>query len=279
MPKRNSKSKDANEKSSSDEAETATQGVSEYEKQRLSRIAENRARLEALGLPKMASSFNALGHNKVRVKKGKEKVEDDEEYTPDEVEARSSSSSGDDGHEDEDEDFVSEKTSRSRKRKMKLKHLKPKARASRQERDNRSYQIDDDEALKQAIALSLQDSAKVSSCSDKHVVNTTQVEMKGNAHNQEDNGKRKNKKSFASRLQMTEDEVIVHFFQMDEAGKGSVSIRDLQRVATAHDFTWTDKELADMIRYFDSDGDGKLSFDDFQKIVVRCNMIKGSENF
>lgn len=40
---------------------------------------------------------------------------------------------------------------------------------------------------------------------------------------------------------------------------GGLSLRDLQRVATAHDFMWTDKELADMIRCFDSDGDGKVS--------------------
>lgn len=44
-----------------------------------------------------------------------------------------------------------------------------------------------------------------------------------------------------------------------EAGKGSVTVRDLQRVATAHDFTWTERELANMIRYFDNDGDGKVS--------------------
>ena len=39
-----------------------------------------------------------------------------------------------------------------------------------------------------------------------------------------------------------------------------ISVRDLERVAIAHDFTWTDKELADMIRCFDSDDDGKVWF-------------------
>lgn len=43
-----------------------------------------------------------------------------------------------------------------------------------------------------------------------------------------------------------------------EAGKGGISLRDLKRVAAAHDFTWTDKEMADMICCFDSDGDGKV---------------------
>ena len=36
-------------------------------------------------------------------------------------------------------------------------------------------------------------------------------------------------------------------------------MRDIQRAAIAHDFIWTDKELVDMIRCFDSDGDGKVS--------------------
>lgn len=43
------------------------------------------------------------------------------------------------------------------------------------------------------------------------------------------------------------------------AGKGGITKKDLQRVATEHDFTWTDKEIADMIHCFDSDGDGKVS--------------------
>lgn len=38
-----------------------------------------------------------------------------------------------------------------------------------------------------------------------------------------------------------------------------ISVRDLERVANQHDFTWTDEELADMIRCFDSDGDGKVN--------------------
>lgn len=76
---------------------------------------------------------------------------------------------------------------------------------------------------------------------------------------------------------MTEDEFVIHFFQFDEAGKGGISLRDLKRLAAAHDFTWTDKEMADMICCFDSDGDGKLSIEDFRKIVCRCNMIQVSD--
>lgn len=44
-----------------------------------------------------------------------------------------------------------------------------------------------------------------------------------------------------------------------EAGKGFLTLNDLRRVATEHDFTWTDKELTDMIYFFDSDKDRKVS--------------------
>lgn len=60
-------------------------GVSDYEKQRLSRIAENRARMEALGLPNIASSFLGSAQIVSNKKKGKKKVDDDD-YRPDKVE-------------------------------------------------------------------------------------------------------------------------------------------------------------------------------------------------
>ncbi|KAI9080491.1 hypothetical protein K1719_035881 [Acacia pycnantha] len=124
MPKRdisNSESEDASENSSVEEAEAAThchpQGISKYEKQRLSRIAENRGRLEALGLPKMASSLKRLSYN-FTYNNGKKKAGDDEEYVPDDAEAILSSSSREDGLDDDDDDFVCEKASRSRIRKV-----------------------------------------------------------------------------------------------------------------------------------------------------------------
>ncbi|KAK7260153.1 hypothetical protein RIF29_25959 [Crotalaria pallida] len=279
----------ASNSSSEEAAETAAnnkpqKGMSEYEKHRLSRIAENTARLEALGLPKLASSFKGLTtQNSTKSDKGKKKVDDDEEYRPDNEEPGSSSSSDDkevDDGDDKDEDFEVGNASGSRKRKVKNKGLKMKARVSgkKQCSSNLEYNDDEDEALKQAIALSLQESAEGSYSSYKNVVNIAEAEKKGNIHVQEDKGRKKSKKSFTSRLQMTEDELILHFFQFDAAGKGTVTARDLERAAIAHDFIWSDKELADMIRFFDSDGDGKLSFDDFKKIVARCNMIEGSTN-
>lgn len=43
-----------------------------------------------------------------------------------------------------------------------------------------------------------------------------------------------------------------------EAGEGKINRRDLQKIAVAHDFMWSEKEIADMILHFDSDGDGKV---------------------
>ncbi|XP_071936073.1 uncharacterized protein [Coffea arabica] len=249
----------AQRSSSSEEVEVPENNVAqkkkitEYERQRMKRIEENRARMEALGLKKMANSFvGSLTKSAKEMvdKKGKRKMDDDdEEYRPSdegEEEALSSSSEDDDTNVD-DEDY----SGSSAKRK--------------------------------AIALSLQDSAGFSNrrtgasqSSTGYHVNGRTNEGKENSHVQEDAGKIKRKKSMNSRVQMTEDELILHFFQFDEAGKGGITLRDLRRVAVAHDFTWSDKEMADMIKCFDIDGDGKLSLDDFCKIAGRCSMIQAS---
>ncbi|KAJ1442202.1 Ubiquitin interacting motif [Sesbania bispinosa] len=72
--------------------------------------------------------------------------------------------------------------------------LKMKAKASGKKHGSNSENIDEDEALRQAIALSLQDSAAVSNCSNKNVVSVSKAEKKGNIHIQEDTGRKKNKK-------------------------------------------------------------------------------------
>lgn len=106
-------------------------GVSEYEKQRLSRIAENRARMEALGLPKIAStlwgSAQQVSNKRKNTKKGKEKVEEDDDvvgdggedkdYRPDEVEEEPISSSEEEANEDDD-DYLDGTSSGSRRKKV-----------------------------------------------------------------------------------------------------------------------------------------------------------------
>lgn len=96
-----------------------TQAVSEYEKQRLSRIAENRARLEALGLPNMASSL--MGSSQLKQKqrqkqKGKTKVGEDEDYAPPVAEECSSSSNGD--ADNYDEEFTGARSAGARVQKV-----------------------------------------------------------------------------------------------------------------------------------------------------------------
>ncbi|KAF7139306.1 hypothetical protein RHSIM_Rhsim07G0031100 [Rhododendron simsii] len=275
--------------SSSEELESPKNGgtqkkMTEYEKQRAKRIEENRARMEALGLRKMACSVMGSGRiakEKKREAKGKRKGkmggEDDEEYRPEEEgdEEGLSSLSG--------EDEEDEGTSGGRRSKAKKKHLTSKKFFDENLTSNPDF-VDDDEALFQAIALSLKDSTECSNVqpnehsqsSNAHLSDNMINARKENAHIREDTGKRKRKKPVTSRVKMTEDEFLIHFFQFDETGKGGITLRDLQRVAAAHDFTWTDKEMADMIYCFDSDGDGKLSLDDFRKIAGQCNMIQVS---
>ncbi|KAL2511465.1 calmodulin-related [Abeliophyllum distichum] len=270
--------------SSDEESENVTprkeEKASEYELQRLKRIEENKKRMEALGLHKMANTFMGSfqkAQKKKIEKKGKRKmVEEDEEYKPSEMEEEICSSS-EEGESDE------EKFSGSQKGKAKKKTSTPKKQILN------SGILDDDAALMQAIALSLKDSAGFldvptsapSQSPGAHAVDVIGNQKEGNPSIQEDVGKRKGKKmgkQITSRVQMTEDEMVIHFFHFDEVGKGNITLRDIQRVATAHDFTWSEKEISDMIYCFDGDGDGKLNLDDFRKIVGRCNMIKDSDN-
>ncbi|KAK6142944.1 hypothetical protein DH2020_023292 [Rehmannia glutinosa] len=270
MPKSEfSESESEENASSGDETENETtngkegpknqEKVSNYEKQRLKRIEENKKRMEALGLHKMASSFMGSvqkTQKRNNEKKGKRKIiDEDDEYNPAQDDEETSSSA-----EEDENNEVKRSTST------------PKKRGPIQKPIFNSDFVEDDDALMQAIALSLQDSAGFLDI-------RTSDKRKEKPHIQNDSGKRKRKKSgwqISSRVQMTEDEMLVHFFQFDETGKGGFTLRDIQRLATAHDFTWSEKEMADMICCFDSDGDGKINFDDFRKIAGRCNMLKGS---
>ncbi|XP_042046520.1 uncharacterized protein LOC121792585 isoform X1 [Salvia splendens] len=259
----------ANEKDTPLDQEKA----SEYEKQRLQRIEDNNRRMEALGLRKMA--INLMGsapktHNKSNDKKGNKKiVDEDEEYNPTQEDEEISCSEDDD-----DNEF-----SPSKKTKMKKNSTIPKKRGP----NNLDTDfVDDDDALMQAIALSLQDTET----SGAHVLNTVPSENEKRRENLsiQDRSRKKGRKPVSilfvlitSRVNMNEDEMLIHFFQFDESGRGSFFLRDVQRLAATHDFTWSEKEIADMIYCFGSDGDGKISFEDFRKIVVRCNMLKASE--
>ncbi|XP_043715847.1 serrate RNA effector molecule homolog [Telopea speciosissima] len=264
------------DKSSSDELKNhgrdEDDGVPEYERQRLLRIKENRERLEALGLPILTS--NLLSSVKKQSKrKGKGKKSEDDEYQPSSDEDNGASTSSEEGNEEEDVkvgDDVPSGSSRASTRKGNSKNSSKTGKAKKKDTFQKHASItnfiDDDAALQKAIALSLEGLTEVSDMERRE----SQI--------QEDAGKKKRRKMHTARVQMTEDEVILNFYQFDEAGKDRITVRDLQRVAIAHDFTWTDKEMMDMINSFDSDGDGKLSLEDFRRIVLRCNMIQGCKN-
>ncbi|KAG5626949.1 hypothetical protein H5410_012167 [Solanum commersonii] len=291
-----SETEETNSDSEESPAEPQRTGkLTDYEKQRMKRIEENRARMKAMGLHKMATSL--MGASQKPQKKGKDRkgkkkvVDEDEDYEPAQSE-----------DEDDDGDF---EVSQLKKSKKKIQTTQKRVSNTTVPTDMDF--VDDDVALMQAIALSLQDSAGFLNLANKvpmqgtdadstkkdsnekaflKKVSNEKASLKKASNerdvgtcNQEDvTGKRKRKQQARNRVQMTEDDLIMHFFQFDEAGKGSISLRDLQKMVVSHDFTWSDEDLATMIRCFDSNGDGKLSLDDFRKIVVRCNMIQGSED-
>ncbi|CAI9279418.1 unnamed protein product [Lactuca saligna] len=252
-----------------------SENMTEYEKQRMKRIEENKARMRAMGLDKMASSFmGSVPVSRNANKKGKQKVglEDDEEYKPPVEDDELSSASESDGDDYDDELHMS-------RTKPKVKNSTPSKKISKLSENSDFVGDDDDDALMKAIALSLQDSPGFLDVTSKTPPQKSDSKVshveKKQIVRKDDSGNRKRKNWFASRVQMTEDELILHFFQFDEVGKGGIGVRDLRRVAASHDFTWTDEEMGDMIQFFDSNGDGKLSLEDFTKIVERCHMRQG----
>ncbi|XP_011621345.1 calmodulin-like protein 12 [Amborella trichopoda] len=247
--------------------------ITEYEKQRLIRIQENRARLESLGLKNLASSLSKTQPKKNVKKRAPIKTSHkDDDYIPSE----NSTDDDDDDDDDDDHDFdedncVMKMSSRKAQKPQK------KVRSRRDVQGN----LDDDDALQQAIALSLGGIQVSSNATDSGSQQKLETVMADNIHGckkdtpkHTHSGRRRKRTENRSRVQITEDELVGYFFTIDESGKGGITVRDLERVAASHDFQWTDKELSDMVYAFDTDRDGKLSFEDFRTIAGRCNMIK-----
>ncbi|XP_028550600.1 uncharacterized protein LOC110106316 isoform X1 [Dendrobium catenatum] len=292
------------------------EGISEYEKRRLTRIAENKARLETLGLPHLA--FSLIGSSskqppKARdLKKSKDKRlvgagdEEDEDYRPSDDDAGAEQDGeGESSVDSEEEEENARASSISRwkiKKRSSLPFAKVKRRSNVMESQNESDFIDDEAALMQAIALSVVpyqclklllqaialsvgatsgDSAGTSvGVSQDSAINTAGEDAQGKKYKakaQESARRKKPRKLNKAPVQLTEDEVTAYFFSFDETGKGYITTRDVKKMVTAHDFSWTDIEIAHMIHSFDSDGDGKLSLEDFRSIVSRCKMIQATE--
>lgn len=108
MEKSNVSDSESEERNSdSEDSPVEPQGtgkLTDYEKQRMKRIEENRARMEAMGLQKMAISL--MGSSQKTQKKGKDRkgkkkvIDEDEDYEPEKSEDLSC-----DTGEDDDVDF------------------------------------------------------------------------------------------------------------------------------------------------------------------------------
>ncbi|KAJ1272020.1 hypothetical protein BS78_06G171200 [Paspalum vaginatum] len=212
--------------------EETDEPMTEYERQRLSRIRENEARLEALGLRGLAAS-PLLRNPSPAAAKGKPKkrsADEDEEYVPsedgggeEEEEEESSSGSGRDS--EVDEEGKSAYRSRAKGKKKKISKS-GKSTKSTPTQGGASFAdlVDDDAALQQAIALSLAESSKkpvpatgaeTSSTATRASEGTPQ-KNNGKASVRDSAKNRKIKKMGKSRIQLTEDDVVAFFFSFDE---------------------------------------------------------------
>ena len=105
-----SESESTGTSSSDNEPETHEKTSTDYEKQRQLRIADNKARMEALGLRNMAISLMGSSKNtkqrqgKPRFKRVSVKEEEDDEYCPNDEEDEDEEDSGG-GFSDSDEEF------------------------------------------------------------------------------------------------------------------------------------------------------------------------------
>ena len=69
----------------------------------------------------------------------------------------------------------------------------------------------------------------------------------------------------------SKEDIAKVFSLFDADNKGSITLRDLKRVAKELGETMTEAELLEMIERADSDADGNISADDFFAILTRKN--------
>ena len=67
----------------------------------------------------------------------------------------------------------------------------------------------------------------------------------------------------------TREDIQKVFRLFDDDKTGTVSIKNLRRVARELGETMTDEELLEMIERADSDGDGQVTFEDFYNIMTK----------
>eukprot|EP00042_Codosiga_hollandica_P021850 m.78178 g.78178 ORF g.78178 m.78178 type:complete len:173 (-) comp50547_c0_seq1:97-615(-) len=69
-------------------------------------------------------------------------------------------------------------------------------------------------------------------------------------------------------------EILEGFRMFDVAGTGFISASDLKTICSEVGETIGDSELRDMIEVGDADGDGKISQDEFVKIMLKTNLFR-----
>ncbi|MCO5556918.1 hypothetical protein L7F22_010473 [Adiantum nelumboides] len=231
------------DKAIEDDGEEGQLLLTDYEKQREQRLKDNAAKLASLNLPSLASSLGPSRRPQRQTTSSKKKIDDD--YVP----SSSSDSQDSDGYDTQDDcDFQG---------------------AGLQVQQDQVLDLDEDQAIEQAIALSLQIPAdtvtKTKSKVPRTQRNKRQVsDKKGSA----------TKRRKGVQEQFTAEEIAAIFSIIDEQGNGKFSVAELERVVRFHDFTWSKQEIADMIDIFDSDKDGQLDLPEFQSIFGRMNMLR-----
>ena len=71
----------------------------------------------------------------------------------------------------------------------------------------------------------------------------------------------------------TREDINKVFRLFDDDGTGSISIRNLRRVARELGETMTDEELQEMIDEADRDGDGEVNEEEFLRIMKKTNLF------
>ncbi|XP_048496524.1 uncharacterized protein LOC104905352 isoform X3 [Beta vulgaris subsp. vulgaris] len=222
------------ESSSSDDPKTPENKTTEYEKQRELVIARNKARMESMGLQKIAKSLMNLGHKEGKKRKSQHKSiksKKDDEYEPDNDDEEQKDDSSEATLDNSSEEFEQEKkkkkitnarNSKSHSKKVVNRKLRSDKQVSLQKFPDVTDLMSEDEALKQAMALSLKDIRDTSFVQQHDGLSQGSNELaassngKGCDRSQKDDTRRK-KKSFKSRMQMTEDDLVVNFCQFDES--------------------------------------------------------------
>jgi len=74
----------------------------------------------------------------------------------------------------------------------------------------------------------------------------------------------------------SETELIKVFKMLDIKGKGHIGVKELQRVTQSVGQKLSKKEIRKMISIADSDGDGKVSFDEFKQIMKKQDKVDNS---